>query len=502
MINTVIVSIWGKEVGRLMWDRVRHLSYFTFNPDFLQSGLDIAPLTASISERRSRFPIYGDSERIYQKLPTFLADSLPDDWGNRIFDVWRKEQKISTSNITPLDKLSFIGKRGMGAFEFEPEAKSLTSRESINIAALVNLAQKIFVEREEVKISPEESLTMHSLIAVGSSAGGRQPKAIVAINQQTGEIRSGQVAGLTGYDYYIMKFGDEARSSAELEQAYYLMAKASGISMMPSRLLNIEGRNHFLTQRFDRKDGEKLHTQTLAAMMPGANSYEELMLACRKLGLQEPAQTEIFRRMVFNVLANNTDDHNKNFSFLMDKSGNWQLSPAYDITYIFNLGGYLPQEERCMTINGKLAGITKEDALMVAKENGIRRPEAIIREVANAVASFRHYASQCGVKDEWTGRIEKRLHDHLLSWGFIQETQTSNQHIIIDGHHISDIQLEEAYRGNYHLQALVDGKAYRYIIRKGTPEYNSISSAGLANIDTEHLRNLVKTYILPKCKSE
>lgn len=502
MINTVIARIWGQEVGRLMWDRLRHLSYFTFNPDFLQSGLDIAPLTASINEKRSRFPIYGDSERIYQKLPTFLADSLPDDWGNRIFDMWRKEQKISTSDITPLDKLSFIGKRGMGAFEFEPEAKSLTSKESINIAALVDLAQKIFTGREDIKIKPEESLTMQSLIAVGSSAGGRQPKAIVAINQKTGEIRSGQVAGLEGYEYYIMKFGDEARSFAELEQAYYLMAKASGINMMPSHLLNIEGRNHFITQRFDRKDGNKLHTQTLAAMMPGANSYEELMLVCRQLGLLEPAQTEIFRRMAFNVLANNTDDHNKNFSFVMDREGHWQLSPAYDITYIFNLGGYLPQEERCMTVNGKLADITKEDVLMVARENGVRRPEAIIRQVANAVASFRHYASQCGVKDEWTNRIEKRLYDQLLSWGFIQETTTANQRLFIDGHFISDIQLEEAYRGNYHLQALVDGKAYRFIIRKGTPEHNSISAIGLTNIDREYLQNLVKAYILPKCKRE
>lgn len=500
MIRTVTVSIWGKETGRLVWDRSRKLSYFTFNPVFLQSGLDIAPLTAPLGDRRSLFPIYGDSERIYQKLPPFLADSLPDDWGNRIFDVWRKEQRIPTSGVTPLDKLSFIGKRGMGAMEFEPDVDNLSYREKINVSALVNLAHKIFAERDEVEIRPDESLTMQSLIAVGSSAGGRQPKAIVAIDRNTGDIRSGQIAGLDGYDYCILKFGDEARSTAEMEQAYYLMAKAAGINMMPSRLIDVEGKKHFLTERFDRKNGEKLHTQTLAAMSPGAGSYEELLLTCRRLGLPEPAQSEIFRQMVFNILANNTDDHNKNFSFIMGKEGEWQLSPAYDMTYIFNIGGYQPQEEHCMSVNGKLMEITKENALTVARDNGIRRPESIIREVADAVASFRDFASVCDVKAEWTNRVEKTLRDHLLSWGFVQGVATSSQTYIIDGHKVSDMQLEEAFKGNYHLQANVDGKTYRYIIRKGTQEYNSISSKGLVNIDPNFMRDLVKAYIISKVR--
>lgn len=498
MIRTVTVSIWDKEIGRLLWDNSRRLSYFTFNPVYLQSGLDIAPLTAPIHDRRSSFPIYGDSDRIYQKLPPFLADSLPDDWGSRLFDVWRKEQRIPMSSVTPLDKLSFIGKRGMGALEFEPDADKLSSRESINVSALVNLAHKIFAEGKEVEIKPEESLTMQSLIAVGSSAGGRQPKAIVAIDRNTGDIRSGQIAGLDGYDYCILKFGDETRSSAELEHAYYLMAKAAGISMMPSCLLDVDGNKHFLTERFDRKNGEKLHTQTLAAMSPGASSYEELLLTCRRLGLPEPAQTEIFRRMVFNILANNTDDHTKNFSFIMDKVGKWQLSPAYDMTYIFNIGGYQPQEEHCMSVNGKLTDIMKEDALAVAKDNGIRRPEAIIREVSDAISAFCDFASQSGVRNEWAGRVEKRLHDQLRSWGFVQGAAISSHTFAIEDHIVSDMRLEEAYRGNYHLQAKVDGKTYRYIIRKGTEEYNSMSSIGLANIDQDGMRNLVRAYILPK----
>lgn len=500
MTSTVIVSIWGKEAGRLLWDRWRSLSYFTFNPGFLKSGLDIAPLTAPVDDRRSRFPVYGDSERIYQKLPPFLADSLPDDWGNRLFDVWRKEQRIPASAVTPLDKLSFIGKRGMGALEFEPDTDGLSSRESINVAALVDLARKIFAEREEIEILPDDSITMQTLIAVGSSAGGRQPKAIVAIDRKTGDIRSGQIPGLENYDYFVLKFGDEARSSAELEQAYYLMAKEAGISMMPSRLLDVEGKKHFLTERFDRRNGEKLHTQTLAAMSPGAGSYEELLLTCRRLGLPEPVQSEVFRRMVFNILANNTDDHNKNFSFIMDKSGKWQLSPAYDMTYIFNIGGYQPQEEHCMSVNGKLADIMREDAMAVARENGIRRPDSIIREVGEAVASFRDFASSCKVKEEWAGRVEKRLRDQLLSWGIMQGAATGEQSFIIDGHTVSGIQMIEAYKGNYHLEAKIDGKPSRYIIRKGTVEHKSISSKGLANISRDYMRNLVKACLLPKAK--
>lgn len=500
MIRTVIVSLWGKEVGRLLWDARRHLSYFTFNPDFLKSGPNPAPLTAPFGDGRSLFPIYGLEERIYQRLPPFLADSLPDDWGNRLFEIWRKEQKIPASDVTPLDKLSFIGRRGMGALEFEPETGHLSSRESVNVAALLGLARKIWRERNETDIKPDESLTMQSLIAVGSSAGGRQPKAIVAIDHRTGEIRSGQIGGLDGCDYYILKFGDPARSSAEMEQTYYLMARAAGIDMMPSRLLDVEGQKHFLTKRFDRQDGDKLHTQTLAAMMPGAGSYEDLLLTCRRLALPEPAQAQVFRRMVFNILANNTDDHNKNFSFIMDKNGHWQLAPAYDMTYIFNTGGYLPQEEHCMSVNGKLTDITKEDALTLARENGIRRPESIIRDVAGAVAAFRHFASQSGVKEEWTGRVEKRLHDGMLVWGFASAGTQSSPTFTNGGSVITDIQIEQAYRGNYHLQAKADGRTYRYIIRKGTQEHQNISNKGLANLTDSDLQSLIKTYILPKIK--
>lgn len=492
MRKTVKVILWDEEIGRQSWDSRRNMSYFTFNPDFLRHGLDVAPLTASIHDMRSRMPIYGDAERIYQKLPPFIADSLPDDWGNRLFDYWRSQNKITTANVTPLEKLSFIGRRGMGALEFMPESKGYAADSKIDVKSLIDLAQRIFTDREEVSIQPDESLTMQALIAVGTSAGGRQPKAIVAVNPVTGEIRSGQVAGLDGFDYCILKFGDDARSSAELEMTYYRMAVDSGINMTGSRLLEVEGRKHFLTRRFDRNGGGKLHVQTLAAIYPGAHSYEELLLVCRKLDLPEKDSEEVFRRLVFNILANNTDDHNKNFSFIMDRQGRWRLSPAYDMTFIFNSGGYQPENEHCMSVGGKTDGITKQDILSFASDNGIRRPEAIIDKVVEALKTFRTRADEYGVKETWTGRIASSIDRHLTEWGYLQSNNGVAAFTDGQGNTVSDIRIEEAYRGNYHLLANVNGKERKYVIRKGTDEYQAISCYSTLNIPQEKLRNLVK----------
>ena len=358
--SSLKVMLWDKEIGRLSWDARRGISYFEYNPAILQGELDPFPLVASVKSPASRRPIMGDKEtKLYRKLPPFLADSLPDAWGNQVFECWRLQNGIRNQEITPLEILSFIGKRGMGALEFIPESSGIKKSEQLNMKALTNLAQKIFTERENVKIMPDESLTMQSLIAVGTSAGGRQPKAIIAINPRTGEIRSGQIAGQKGFDYCILKFGDPERSSAELEMAYYKMATAAGIDMMPCRIIEIEGQKHFITRRFDRDEEHKLHMQTLAALYPDADSYEKLLMVCRKMRLPESTQDEVFRRMVFNILANNTDDHNKNFSFLMDEKGRWRLSPAYDMTYIFNVGGFLPEKMHCLMMQGKLQGHTK-----------------------------------------------------------------------------------------------------------------------------------------------
>ena len=249
MREVLKVFLWGMEIGRLAWHDVRHLSYFIYNPEFLKEKLDIAPLTASIHHPLSSRTIFGETERIYQKLPPFIADSLPDAWGNMLFEQWRKDNRLSERSVTPLEKLAFIGRRGMGALEFVPEIERGSINERIDIKALADLAEKIVMERENVKILPNESLTMQSLISVGTSAGGRQPKGIIAMNPQTKEIRSGQIETEPGFEYYLLKFGDKERSTAELEQTYYEMALAAGINMMESSLLEVEEVNHFLTKR-------------------------------------------------------------------------------------------------------------------------------------------------------------------------------------------------------------------------------------------------------------
>jgi serine/threonine-protein kinase HipA len=500
MKEALKIFLWGMEIGRLAWHEGRRLSYFTYNPEFLRGNLDIAPLTASIHHPLSTRAIFGETERIYQKLPSFIADSLPDAWGNQLFEQWRKENHLTEKNVTSLEKLAFIGKQGMGALEFVPEIDRGAMPDKIDIKALADLAEKIVIDRENVRIMPDESLTLQSLISVGTSAGGRQPKGIIAINKETGEIRSGQIDVDPNFDYYLLKFGDEKRSSAELEQTYYEMALAAGINMIESHLLEVEGTKHFLTKRFDRNETGKLHTQTLAAMNPEADSYEKLLTVCRKLHLPEVDCQEVFRRLVFNILANNTDDHHKNFTFIMNRQGLWRLSPAYDLTYIFDTGGYLPNKEHCLMIGGKVQDISFEDILSFAGENGIRIPESIIRKVASAVSSFRTLAQKNGVREEWIGRIENCLSEHLSAWGF-----AANQKVFSftaqSGHEIKDAHIEAAYKGNYHLHATIDGKAYKYILRMGTQEHNDITETGLSNLSEELMKELVCRFLLPKAQS-
>lgn len=488
------VFLWGKEIGRLAWHESRHTSYFMYNPEFLHGDLDIAPLAASIHHPLSSRAIFGETERIYQKLPSFIADSLPDAWGNQLFDQWRKENHLSEKSVSSLEKLAFIGRRGMGALEFVPEIDRGSMIDKIDIKALADLAEKIALERENVRILPDESLTLQSLIAVGTSAGGRQPKGIIAIDRKTGEIRSGQMDVNPDFDYYLLKFGDKERSSAELEQTYYEMALEAGVNMMESRLIEVEGTKHFLTKRFDRDMTGKLHTQTLAAMMPEANSYEKLFSVCRKLHLPEVDCQELFRRMVFNILANNTDDHNKNFTFVMSRQGSWRLSPAYDMTYIFDTGGYLPNKYHCLMIGGKLQGISHDDIIDFANDTGIRAPESIIRKVASAVAKFRLLAEKNGVREEWIGRIESCLSEHLSVWGY-ETRQCVFSFNTPAGCQIADAHIEQQYKGNYLLLATIDGRNRKYIIRKGTPEHDALMKMGLTNVTQETMRELVNRFL-------
>ena len=407
--KAIAIRLWGEVLGYLSWDEHKRCSSFVFEEGFLKTNWDVAPLYCSIHSPLALLPRHGNVDRLYAGLPPFVADSLPDRWGNRVFDAWAKRNGVVSRNLTALDRLSFIGKRGMGALEFEP-AQLLTGEEMpIPIAELYHLAVAIQEERQEVWIKGEGDVYLEDLYRVGTSAGGKRAKAIIAMNKN-GEIRSGQVDLPADFKHYILKFNDDkVFPFSEVEYAYYKMACAAGITMMPSDLMTIEGKPHFLTERFDRQNGEKQHVLTLAAMDPDADSYEDLFAVCRRLRLPENQQRELFRRMVFNVIGCNVDDHSKNFSFLMDKQGNWSLAPAYDMLFTIDLDGPKYVNRHSMSLGIKTDGITDLDLLAFAQENDIGRAEAVIEEVKSAISKWEFFASEAGVPDRWIGRIAAAL---------------------------------------------------------------------------------------------
>lgn len=461
----IIVTIWGIELGRLSYNPRLRQCYFTFNPELKQNRPDISPLLLPLEKWQNHQIAYGDDRRIYQNLPPFIADSLPDSWGNKLFEQWAKKNKLTQRNITPLYKLMFIGRRGMGALEFEPADKDLEHSQSVDIKALHELSLKILNDREDISILPDEELTMHTLLSVGTSAGGRQTKAIIAIHKETGEIRSGQITGLPDYDYFLLKFEDEFLPTSEIEMAYYEMATSAGIEMEECKLLDIGGMKHFLTRRFDRKNGEKIHMQTLAAINPDATSYEDMFATCRLLNLPDAEIEQIFRRLVFNVMGNNTDDHNKNFSFILEKGCPWKLSPAYDVTFIFNRYGTDAETDRCLSIAGKYRDITKADLIEIGKENGIRNPERIIDEIAKSLKKFSSLAEKYSINPRWGNIIKKTLDQRLSEFGYLHLPE--HDQILKDssGRIFSNIVVSMNAKGHYVVTLNIDGIHHRRFIR-------------------------------------
>lgn len=407
--NAVAIWLWNKVLGYLSWDKQKHCSTFVFDEGFLTTSWDVAPLGWSIHSPSALVPRYGNKEKLYAGLPPFVADSLPDRWGNRVFDAWAKRNGIASAKLTALDRLSYIGKRGMGALEFEP-AQLLTGKEMpIPVAQLYQLALAIQEERKDVWIQAEDNVLLEDLYRVGTSAGGKRAKAVIAMNKE-GMIRSGQVDLPTDYIYYILKFSDDKTFPfSEVEYAYYKMACAAGIDMMPSSLMTIEGKQHFLTERFDRQDNEKVHVLTLAAMDPDADSYEDLFSVCRRLRLPDNQQKELFRRMVFNVMGCNVDDHSKNFSFKMDKQGKWSLAPAYDMVFTVDLDGPKYVNRHSLSLGIKTDDITLDDLRVFADENDIGQADVIIKEVMTVLREWTAFASEAGVPDHWNGRIAVEL---------------------------------------------------------------------------------------------
>lgn len=399
--NAVKVKLWGMDVGYLSWDKRAGTAIFEYEPSFLKQGLDIAPLTMSITSPRSReqMPWTGDKDKLYQGLPPAIADSLPDKWGNSLFKAWLRDNNISAKKTSPVDHLSFIGSRAMGALEYEPAQKlGDNSTFSVDVQRLYEFAKQVLNEREATILNQENSILWQDLIKISSSPGGKRPKAIVAIDDAAGEVISGQGTIPDGFQHYILKYDDNSTYPfAKLEYVYYRMALDAGIGMMPSKLRAYGNVTHFLTQRFDRSGNEKIHTQTLAAMSPISYSYEDIFAVIRRLNLPCEDSRQQYLLMVFNVIARNVDDHSKNFSFCMNRNGTWRLSPAYDLTYSVDLGAPAYVNRHSLTVNGKNENIIREDLETVGLNNDIQDYKSLIDIVINAVANFENYASELDI---------------------------------------------------------------------------------------------------------
>lgn len=414
--NIIQVRIWDKNVGLLSWDDKRGRAVFQFDKDFPQYGLDISPLLAPLNSVyvERGFPLAGNKDKPYAGLPEFIADSLPDHWGNVVFRRWIEANHLQTKQINSVDRLAFIGKRAMGALEYEPAQIVEDASVDIELKSLYDLADKIFMDRQNVNIGVNNSLIMEDLYKVGTSAGGQRPKAIIAIDEEAGIVRSGQAELPPNFRYYILKFDTSQKKEmpfTKVEMAYYMMARDAGVDMMPSRLVDIEGTQNFLTQRFDRVNGEKLHTQTLAAMSSLADTYEDLFVVGRRLGLSAKEQSQQYRRMVFNILAENVDDHTKNFSFVMSQKGEWHISPAYDLMFSVDPDSYFYRDHE-LSVLGKRKNFSKRDLLSFAQRQDIKNASSIIDEVAQAVVNFSSYAEKVAIDEYWTGKIEQVLKEN------------------------------------------------------------------------------------------
>ncbi|MCD8309811.1 MAG: type II toxin-antitoxin system HipA family toxin [Prevotellaceae bacterium] len=426
---TVNIKIWGKDAGVLAWDRSKGTAMFQFNAGFLRTGLDIAPVTmpASRSNEDTVYQFPGNKNECFRGLPGLIADSLPDNYGNDIINEWFAVHGLPNEEITPLDRLCYIGARGMGALEFEPSKhiKELDTSTILHISELTKLADKVFNDRSLFKEQLQrQDKHILDILKVGTSAGGAKPKAIIAWNERTNEIRSGQVKAPDGFTYWLLKFDGTTYAEHEkviknpqgignIEYAYYKMATDAGIHIMESRLIP-EGDNcHFMTKRFDRyNDGGKLHVQTLAAIAhldkDTRHSYEEMFGIMRKLRLDYTQQEELFRRMTFNVVARNHDDHTKNHAFLMHEDGTWELGPAYDICYSYVPGGMWTNQHQ-MSLNGKREGFTFADLESVGKQMGINKPHEIIEKTVQVVSKWDDYAQACGVREAHRQIIARNL---------------------------------------------------------------------------------------------
>ena len=423
------VRLWGRTIGAVSLEDGAEVAAFQYTPEFAVSGIAVSPIVMPLSNSVYAFP--GLSRNTFHGLPGLLADSLPDRFGNALIDAWLATQGRTPGSFNAVERLCYTGARGMGALEFAPASgPEARSADKIEIDALVQLASDVLLHRGTIAASfadPQRAAALQAILRVGTSAGGARAKAVIAWNRITNEVRAGQVAAGEGFEYWLLKFDgvsgnkdkelEDPKGYGTIEYAYYLMAQAAGVSMSECRLLEENGRRHFMTQRFDRlPDGGKLHAQSLCALAhydfnnPGAHAYEQALLIMRQLGLGMEAIEQQFRRMVFNVIARNQDDHVKNIAFLMDRDGRWSLAPAFDMTYSFNPSGAWTAQHQ-MSINGKRDGFTLDDLRACAKSAMMKRgrAEKIVEEVCAAVALWPDYADKAQVTSAWTEQIKGNL---------------------------------------------------------------------------------------------
>ena len=423
MISTALVKLWGTVIGAVSLDDTQRSAAFEYDSAFLSSGIEVSPIVMPLKKGVYTFPSL--SYESFHGLPGLLSDSLPDKFGNELINVWLAKQGRLPESFNAVERLCYTGTRGMGALEYEPAVSSLVEESSqIQVSELVELASMVLSNRKNLKVVLEEcdkkrlSESLKHIISMGTSAGGARAKALIAWNPKTNEVRSGQIKTNSDFEYWLMKFsgvsGNKDKESEDLadfgmiEYAYYLMAIDCGINMMPCRLLNDGKNRHFMTKRFDRTaEGKKLHMQSLAAMghfdfyAAGSTSYEQCFTILNTLGLGHHEKLDMFRRMVFNVAACNCDDHVKNISFLMDKSGKWTLSPAYDVSFAYNPDGAWTSSHQ-MSINGKRKNIAASDFDTCARIAGLKNAEvkAVVSEVFTSLSHWKEFAATAGVTGE------------------------------------------------------------------------------------------------------
>ncbi len=422
------VTLWGTRVAAVSIEEGDRYATFQYDPAFAESGIELSPvqMPARVAPYRfTRLPLDA-----FSGLPGLLADALPDSWGHALVDAWLASQGRRPESFDVVERLCYVGSRGMGGLEFQPSiAPTNAVGRDLHVDRLVALASEVLARRDafvaDLTEHPDEE-EMRAILAIGTSAGGARPKAIIAFNEETGQVRSGQLDAEPGFEHWLLKFdgvakaGDHGLADPEgwgaVEYAYWQMARAAGVEMTESRLLQENGRRHFLTRRFDRPVGDKLHVQTLGALdhisykMPGVYGYDQAMLLMRRIGIELPQIEQLFRRMVFNVVARNQDDHVKNIAFLMDRAGRWSLAPAYDVTWACDPTNRWLQAHQ-MTINGKRERILVEDLVAIEKRIGLKRGTAkrVLREVTDVVATWPQIAEDVAVQPTTAGAIERSL---------------------------------------------------------------------------------------------